>query len=144
MKKDKIVIAVITVVLLVLAGLSTWLYLKDRDKTPENGIKLIKDGKEKVVDVSELKLSAFSETVVNGKGEKKDVKGDGIKLADFIDAKDYSEVIVTADDEYSATVSKDEIGSAVLIIDEGKATLYVFGDENSKRNVKNVVKVEVK
>ncbi|MCR5631974.1 MAG: hypothetical protein K6F60_00635, partial [Eubacterium sp.] len=101
-------------------------------------------GEEKVVDIDKLDLVSFSGTAVNGKGEQKDIEAEGIRLEDVIDSSDYSEVTVTSDDAYSADVKKEEMGEAWLEIEEGSARLYVFSDTNSKRNVKNVVRIEVK
>lgn len=59
----------------------------------------------------------------------------------------YTQVAVTADDEYSVTVTKEEAaapGRVFLIIREGeRPQLLVFGDANSKRNVSNVIRLTV-
>ena len=144
MKKDKKIILIVIVVLLVaLGGVSIW-YLSSRDVTPENAITLVKNDKEELVDISKLSLTSFSGTTVNGKGETKDVSGEGIKLADIINVSDFTEVSVIADDAYSATVKKEDMDNAWLQIEEGTARLIVLGDSDSKRNVKNVVRIEVK
>ena len=144
MKKEKIIIAAVFVCLVIVTVIASAVYLNGREKTPKNTVTYIYKGKEKSVDIDSLKLSDYSGTVVNGKGESREEKGEGIKLGDFVGTDDYSEITVTADDEYSATVKKDEAGDAWLSVKDGKLTLIVFGDENSKRNVKNVVKVEAK
>ena len=142
-KVGRILIAVILGILVITAIAAAW-YLSHRDKTPENALVVVSDGKEQVKDIDALELTAFSGTVVNGKGDKKDVESQGVKLGDIIGTSDFSEVTVTSDDAYSVSVKKEEIDQAWLEIEEGKARLYVFGDENSKRNVKNVVRIEVK
>ena len=143
-KKDKkILLIVILLLVVVTAGAACW-YLSTREDTSGKTITLVTTGSEKNVEISGLKLTSLSGTVVNGKGEKKDIKGQGIKLADVIGVTDYSEVTVTADDAYAASVKKEEIDQAWLKIDGEEARLIVFGDENSKRDVKNVVRIEVK
>ena len=142
-KVGKILIAVIVGLLVVTAIAAVW-YLSHRDKTPENALTVVSGGKEQVKDIDAFDLETFSGTVVNGKEDKKDIESQGVKLGDVIGTSDFSEVTVTSDDAYSVVVKKDEIDQAWLEIEEGKARLYVFGDENSKRNVKNVVRVEVK
>ena len=142
--KDKKIIIVVISALLVITALAVWWYLSDRSATPENSLVVLSGGKENIIDISKLNLTTFNGTVVNGKGESKDIEGNGIKLSDIIDASDYSEVSVTSDDAYSVVVKKDEIEQAWLQIEDGEARLIVFGDDNSKRNVKHVVRIEVK
>ena len=144
MKKDKKIILIVIIVLLVVLAGSVWWYLGSRSETPENAITLVKNGKEELVDISKLSLTSFSGTTVNGKGEEKNVSGEGIKLADVISTSDFTEVSVIADDAYSATVKKEDMDNAWLQIEEGTARLIVLGDSDSKRNVKNVVRIEVK
>ena len=60
---------------------------------------------------------------------------------------DYQKVLVVADDAYSAEVTAEEIaapGQVYLMRQEDGIRLVVFGDSNSKRNVTNVVRLEVK
>ena len=143
-KKDKkILLVVILLLALITAGAACW-YLSTREETTGKTIKVVTGGSEKSVELSSLSLTSMSGTVVNGKGETKEINGQGSKLADVIGTADYSEVTVTADDEYSATVKKEEIDNAWLQVEEDEAMLVVFGDENSKRNVKNVVRIEAK
>ena len=143
-KNDKKIIIFVIALLLVLTVAATWLYLSKRSEIPENSLVLVSGGKEQALDIFDMTLTSFSGSVVNGKGDKKDIEGQGIKLADVIGTSDFSEVAVTADDEFSATVKKEEIDQAWLQIEEGEAGLVVFGDKDSKRRVKHVVRIEVK
>ena len=55
-------------------------------------------------------------------------------------------VRVVADDEYAAEVSAEELaqdGRVWLLKTDGGFRLIVFGDQNSKRDVKNVARIEV-
>ena len=93
---------------------------------------------------------------MNGKGQEKDISEKGVKLSDVLSLAglgkgDYSAVRVVSSDEYAAEISAEEVDSgevAFLIrdqADDGSETvrLIVFGDSNSKRQVKNVVRIEV-
>ena len=142
--KDKKKLLIVILVLLLITAGAAWWYLSTREDTSGKTIKVVAGGSEKSVEISGLNLTALSGTVVNGKGEEREVSGQGIKLADVIGTADYSEVTVTADDEYSASVKKEEMDNVWLQIENEEATLYVFGDTDSKRNVKNVVRIEAK
>ena len=56
----------------------------------------------------------------------------------------FEQVQVVSDDEYTATLQRDEVceeGKAYLLVDEETLRLIVFGDKDSKRKVKNVVRL---
>lgn len=108
-------------------------------RTPETSGKLIIDGR--TVDVSELKTSHVTGTVVNGKGEERQIDSQGVSLSELCGSAET--VRVTAADEYSALVKGSELHNAYLILaEDGSLQLIVFGDENSKRDVKNVVRLD--
>ena len=108
-------------------------------QTPENAGEITVNGIK--TSLAELKLKPVSGTIVNGKGEKKQIEANGISLAELIKG-DYSVITVEASDEYHAVIGKDEAGNAYLIVDESNsARLVVFGDRDSKRDVKNVVRL---
>ena len=136
-------LVIIVLLLAITAGAAIW-YNRSLNKTPEHSLVVVTGGSEKVVDIDKLDLVSFSGTAVNGKGEQKDIEAEGIKLEDVIDSSDYTEATVTSDDAYSVDVKKEEMDEAWLEIEDGSARLYVFSDTNSKRNVKNVVRIEVK
>ncbi|MBQ1377322.1 MAG: hypothetical protein IIY77_05075 [Lachnospiraceae bacterium] len=90
--------------------------------------------------------------LVNGKGEKVSIDAKGSLLADLltragIDPAEVSVLKITSQDAYSAEVSGEELreaGKVYLVSeDDGTFTLVVFGDSNSKRKVKNTVRIEV-
>ena len=90
--------------------------------------------------------------MINGKGEKSYIDTQGVPLADVIkgagfDPNNAAAVRVTADDEFSVELSGDELneeGKAYLVGEnDGSVRLVVFGDSNAKRNVRNVVSVEI-
>jgi len=77
------------------------------------------------------------------------VEAPGISIKDIlteVNVTEFEEIVIESDDSYQARVSKDETeesGKAYLLQDEEKLRLIVFGDENSKRSVSNVVKMIV-
>ena len=139
----KVLIFIIIGLLVITAGAAGW-YLSSLKKIPEHSLVVVSDGKEKVVDIDKLSLVDFIGTTVNGKGDKKEIKGQGIKLSDVFNVSDYTKASVIADDAYAAIVKKDEMDQAWLQIEEGEARLIVFGDTDSKRNVKHVVRIEIR
>lgn len=94
------------------------------------------------VKISELQMTKVKGTVINGKGEKKDIDADGICLSAL--CGDCTEVTVRSSDEYSAVLYEDELQNAYLIIDDGAMRLVVFGDKNARRDVKNAAEVSWK
>ena len=93
------------------------------------------------VRISGLALRPVEGSIVNGKGEKAEVRAQGIPLSDVCGAG--RTVTVTASDNYSASVFTDE--DAYLISSgDGTVQLVVFGDSDLKRNVRNVVRIDGK
>ena len=139
----KVLVFIILGLLVITAG-AAWWYLSSLKKTPEHSLVVVSGGKEEVLDIDKISLSDFTGTTVNGKGDKKEINGQGVKLSDVIKTSDYTEAAVVADDAYSAVVKKEEMEQAWLQIEECEARLIVFGDTDSKRNVKHVVRIEIK
>lgn len=109
-------------------------------RTPELEGAVIVNGEAVMID--DLSLSSVRGTVVNGKGEKIAIDAQGVPLGDVCGTA-FTSVSVTASDEYHAEVSSGEIQNAYLIIkDDNSLQLIVFGDENLKRCVKNVVRID--
>ncbi len=114
------------------------MYLTTR--TPDAEGEILVDGE--AVVIADLQLSQVEGSVVNGKGEEKQIDARGICLSEVCGG-DYTTVTLTASDEYRAVVSADEIENAYLILsDDGTMQLIVFGDGNAKRDVKNVVRID--
>lgn len=136
-------------VLLLTAGIAM-LHLTTRDTIPAGQLQIVCDGKESSVALSDLKLVSVQGTISNAKGEKRTIDAQGVPVRDVASAAnagDYSKITVVADDEYRAELTADEIaseGNAYFILQEaGGIQLIVFSDNNSKRNVSNVVRVEL-
>lgn len=133
----KRVLTVIAVLTLLTAALAV-IHLTTR--TPEVEGAVIVNGKTVMID--SLSLSSVKGTVVNGKGEKIAIDAQGIALTEVC-GLDFSTATVTASDEYRAEISASESQNAYLILrDDNSLQLIVFGVENLKRCVKNVVRID--
>lgn len=133
----KRVLTVIAVLTLLTAALAV-IHLTTR--TPEVEGAVIVNGK--ILMIDDLSLSSVKGTVVNGKGEEIAIDAQGIALSALC-GPDFSTAVVTASDEYRAEISASESQNAYLILrDDNSLQLIVFGDENLKRCVKNVVRID--
>lgn len=141
---------IIPVLVLITAAAAVF-HLTTRAAVPEGALRVEFDaGQWKELSLEKLKPDSVQGTVVNGKGEERVINAQGILLSDVLreaGITEFSAVTVIADDEYSARVMAEEIaapGKVYLIQQkEGGMQLIVFGDENSKRNVTNVVRLSV-
>lgn len=145
-KKIKVLLSI---VLLLTAGVAI-LHLATRSKTVEGQLKIVWDGKEYSVALSDLELAPVEGVVSNAKGDRQTVSGQGAPVRDVISLAgvgEYSGITVVADDEYRAELTADEVseeGNAYFILQqEGGLQLIVFSDNNRKRNVSNVVRMEL-
>lgn len=143
-KKNIRIILSITVIMVLVTAALTYMHLCNRQVTADNSLTISAGGMDHTVDIDSVNLTDFSTDIVNGKGDTKHISGKGIKLAELIGTSEFEEVSVIADDSYYATVTAGEIDNAWIVIEEGKARLIVENDKNSKRDVKNVVRIEVK
>ena len=152
MKKQSKLIVIIVAVLLVLTAALTVLHLTTREQVPEGALAVHVGENVSYVDLASLQTEAVSGTVINGKGEAMEVSAQGVEVAELlrtagVDPTAIGSVTITAADEFSAVLSGDEVneeGKAYLAEDEdGSMKLIVFGDENMKRNVRNVESIYV-
>ena len=150
-KSSKIIIAVIASLIALTAALAI-VHSAARTEVPDGALLVSCGGEDKYVDLKSLDTVSVQGSVVNGKGEKSEIDTQGVLLADVIkcsgfDPENAAAVKVTADDKFSAELSGDELneaGKAYLVSeDDGSMRLVVFGDSNAKRNVRNVVSVEI-
>lgn len=140
----------ILILVLVTAAVAAF-YLTTRTAVPEGVLRVeFADGKAAELFLEKLEMVSIQGTVVNGKGEERVINAQGILLSDVLreaGVTEYSMVTVTADDEYSARVTAAEIAEPGKVYltrqEEGGMQLIVFGDENSKRNVTDVVRLSV-
>ena len=150
-KSTKIIMAAIAA-LIALTAVFSIIHSAARTEVPDGALLVSCGGEKKYVDLASLDTVSVRGSVVNGKGEKSDVNTQGVPLADVIENAGFDPngavtVKVTADDEFSAELSGDELnedGKAYLVSEEdGSMRLVVFGDSNAGRNVRNVVSVEI-
>lgn len=138
-----IVLAVVTVILAVI-------HLGARPQVSEGELLIqtetqllrIRPGAENLVPVTG--------TLVNGKGDETSVDTTGLPLQEILQHSGiagYQTVTVTARDEYHAEVNAEEIeadGKVYLTVDaDGTFRLVIFGDDNSKRNVSDVIQLTI-
>ena len=144
-KKSIILLAVLLIITLGAAVL----YLGNREGVEEGNLKITTAEDGFMINTEEFELEQVTGTRINGKGEEKPVDGMGILVKDILEANEiseYTKVTVVSDDAYSAELSAEEIaeaGKAYLLYEEEELRLVVFGDENSKRSVSNVVEIVV-
>lgn len=150
MKKIEPAKMIVIVVVLITAAVAVF-YLTTRTAVPEGTLRIEHSGRVQELPLEQLELTAVHGAVVNGKGEERTVDARGILLSQVLreaGITEFSEVTVTADDEYNAVVTAEEIAEPdkVYLIrqDEGGMQLVVFGDSNSKRNVSNAVRLSVR
>lgn len=151
MKQKKIILIVILVLAVAVAVLVI-LRLSDGRMVEQGQVEILcQDQKWSVGEADIAKVPVKGE-LVNGKGETILIDAKGSALTDVlasvgIDPARVAAVRITAQDEFSAEVSGEELretGKVYLIGGgDGSVTLVVFGDSNSKRNVKNVARIEV-
>ncbi len=140
-------------ILLAITIVAATVYLHLRVQVPENTLAVEYGGKTHYADLQGIRLSEIHGERINGKGERKPVDGMGFSLNTLLEwtlGKDFTcqTVTVTASDGVGAGISADELAvkdKAVLLLDEEGSSLQliVFGDQNSKRSVKNVERIIV-
>ena len=150
MKQKKIIIGILAFLILLTAILAV-LHFHTRDAVPEGALMLCYQGKTTYVELNKLPSKEITSTVVNGKGEEKEIHEQGVSVAEVlnaagVDPAQVNNLKVTAADEFSAQLAGDEIreeGKAFLAEDgQGGMKLIVFGDSNAKRNVRDVVRLD--
>ena len=146
MKKNRLII--FALILVIITAFTAVLHLSTRDEVAEGYLKLTIGENEMMVDLNDFEYEQLSGVRVNGKGEEIPMEGEGILMRDLlksIGAEDYKKVRIVADDSYIAEVNEEEVledGKVCLFLqEEGGLRLVVFGDENSKRSVSDVVQI---
>ena len=147
MKSNKIKIfsAILVVCMLIFAVV----HLTSREEVPEHALQIQVGEETELVDLTKLQYEHVTGVRVNGKGEEIPVDGQGILLREILvqeNIEEFSEVTIVADDSYQVEVTAEEIseeGKVYFLYEEESLRLVVFGDENSKRSVSNVVQIIV-
>ena len=149
--KKRIVPILIAVLLIVTAAVAVW-HLSTREQYEAGGLTVRFGGTETVLKADSLTKSEIRGETVNGKGETSAIDAQGVALSEVLkaagaDPAAVERIEVIASDEYRAEVTGDELreeGKVCLILQDGGGfQMIVFGDPNSKRNVRDLVAVEV-
>ena len=150
MKNHKLTIIIIAILILLTAVL-TVVHLTTREEGQEGAVQVVYNGETTLISLKDLKpVTSVEGTVVNNAGEEKRIAGQGILVRDVLKLAGVElagELKVTSDDEYTVSLTAEEVaeeGKAWLLIEDGTLRLIVFGDQGTKRNVKNVVRLTVK
>lgn len=150
MKKIEPVKIIIAIMVLITAAAAV-LHFITRSAVAEGTLRIENGGQVLEIPLERLKLAPVQGSVRNGKGEERTVDALGILVSHVLreaGIADFSEVTVTAEDEYSAVVTAEEVNApdrVYLIQQEGnEMQLIVFGDDNSKRNVSNVARLSIR
>lgn len=149
MKKNKKIFFLVSALFLLTFCLAVLHFLT---RTPaEAGVLRIEyNGTVTTVPLDSIDIAPVHGTVVDGKGEEHIIDAQGVLLSDLLDSLNITaadQLTVFADDEYSATVTAQELYTPqrvyLLMTEEDRPQLIVFGDPNSKRNVSGVVRLIV-
>ncbi len=153
MKKRKNLILGIIIALLLVTAILAILHLNTRTQEQANTLQINYNGEIISLPLTELPVYDVSGTTINGKGEEKQVEAKGTLVSDVltqakIDLGTIQQVIVKASDEFYAVLTAEDVAQpdkAYLIQEDGEEwpRLVVFGDPDSKRKVKEVVRLEV-
>ena len=148
MKKNRLLI--LAVILIAITAVAAVLHLTTREEIAEGQLKITVHGEAQTIDLNDLSYETLSGTRVNGKGEEILMEGDGIQMMDLLKTlkvETFEKVQVMADDSYTAEVNPEEVAEenkvCLFLQEEGGIRLVVFGDENSKRSVSDVVQIIV-
>lgn len=147
MKKQKLTIMILCA-LIALTAVLAGIHLTTREQETEGAIQVLCQGQIITVPLDKLTLVPIRGTMVTGKGEQRPIDGMGIAVADLLEQvyAVIGAVTVTSADHYSVRLTAEEVAAedkAWLLFEDDAFRLIVFGDENSKRNVKNVVRLQV-
>lgn len=144
-------VKIMIIVLVLLTAIVAVFYLTTRPTVPENTLRIETGSQVIELPLERLEFSPVRGMVVNGKGEERTVDAQGVLLSEILreaGIEEFSEVTVTAEDAYNASVTAEEAAAPdrVYLIrqDEGGLRLIVFGDSNSKRSVSDVAFLSVK
>ena len=146
MKNKKFTIGFIISCLLIVTVL-TVIHLSSRPEIPPHHVMLERGDKIEYIDVDSFQMLNVEGETVNQKGEIKKISGKGILLRNAlagIRSENFDNALVISDDEYHASVTWYEIydtDSVYLLREDDGIRLFISEDNDSKRNVSNVVKI---
>jgi len=146
MKKNRLFILVM--ILITITAVAAMAHLGTREEIAKGQLKITAHGEGQTIDLNDLSYEFLKGIRVNGKGEEIPVEGYGIQMKNLLKnlkVETFKKVRVMADDSYIAEVSLEEVTEdnkvCLFLQEEGGIRLVVFGDENSKRSVSDVVQI---
>ena len=139
-----IVIAALVVIAAVLAVIVS----NNMPKKEPCELIISENGTQTKIDLNSLKLVDVKGTITMASGKTKDIDSKGIEVRDLLAGKKYSTVAVNAEDNYSAKLTAEDIekpqNAYIILGEENRPRLVVMSDTNAKRDVKNVLTIELK
>ena len=143
----RVLIIILTLIIIAIAVLAVVVGTSMPTKSPSEII-ITEGGKQSRTDLEKLELTDVKGTITMASGKTKTIDAKGIELGKLLEGKSYEYILVSAEDNYSAKLSREEAeqpGNAYIILDkEKKPRLVVLSDTNAKRDVKNVLSIELK
>ncbi|MBQ9826002.1 MAG: hypothetical protein IJM61_02315 [Firmicutes bacterium] len=147
MKKKTLLI--ILAVLVVLAAVLAVIISKNQPQKAVSEVIIVQNGKQTKVDLGKLDLTDVKATVTRANGKTLEIDAKGLELRKLLEKySGYTTLTVSAEDNYTAEIKADELQTEknvyLIIGEENKPRLVVLSDSNAKRDVKNVLTIELK
>ena len=147
MKKKTLLI--ILAVLVVLAAVLAVIISKNQPQKAVSEVIIVQNGKQAKVDLGKLDLTDVKATVTRANGKTLEIDAKGLEMRKLLEKySGYTTLTVSAEDNYTAEIKADELQTEknvyLIIGEENKPRLVVLSDSNAKRDVKNVLTIELK
>ena len=147
MKKKTLLI--ILAVLVVLAAVLAVIISKNQPQKAVSEVIIVQNGKQTKVDLGKLDLTDVKATVTRASGKTLEIDAKGLEMRKLLEKySGYTTLTVSAEDNYTAEIKADELQTEknvyLIIGEENKPRLVVLSDSNAKRDVKNVLTIELK
>ena len=147
MKKKTLLI--ILAVLVVLAAVLAVIISKNQPQKAVSEVIIVQNGNQTKVDLGKLDLTDIKATVTRANGKALEIDSKGLELRKLLEKySGYTTLTVSAEDNYTAEIKADELQTEknvyLIIGEENKPRLVVLSDSNAKRDVKNVLTIELK
>ena len=147
MKKKTLLI--ILAVLVVLAAVLAVIVSRNQPQKAVSEVIIVQNGKHTKVDLGKLDLTDVKATVTRANGKTLEIDAKGLEMRKLLEKySGYTTLTVSAEDNYTAEIKADELQTEknvyLIIGEENKPRLVVLSDSNAKRDVKNVLTIELK
>ncbi|MBQ2311139.1 MAG: hypothetical protein II185_01135 [Firmicutes bacterium] len=147
MKKKTLLI--ILAVLVVLAAVLAVIVSRNQPQKAVSEVIIVQNGKQAKVDLGKLDLTDVKATVTRANGKTLEIDAKGLEMRKLLEKySGYTTLTVSAEDNYTAEIKADELQTEknvyLIIGEENKPRLVVLSDSNAKRDVTNVLTIELK